>query len=66
MSSVTKSDMDFLISCRGLKGSPRSFAFPSELTGDRKSRNNRVPKKHTVMRTVKTNVRVSSSRWFLS
>lgn len=66
MSSVRKSDMEFFISFIGLKVSPCSFSFPSEFTEDRKSKNNNVPKKHTVMRTVKTNVLVVSSKWVLS
>lgn len=66
MSSVKKSDMEFLISWIGFKVSPLSISVPSELTGDRKSKNSNVPKKHTAMRTVKTNVLVASSKWFLS
>lgn len=66
MSLVKKSDMEFFISWIGFKVSPLSFSVPSELTGDRKSKKNNVPKKHTTMRTVKTNVLVDSSKWFLS
>lgn len=66
MSSVRKSDKEFFISWIGFKVSPRSFSVPSEFTGDRKSKQNNVPKKHTVMRTVKTNVLVDSSKWVLS
>lgn len=50
----------------GFNVSPRSFAVPSELTGDRRSKNINVPKKHTPIRTEKTNVLVASSKWFLS
>lgn len=50
----------------GFTVSHRSFSVPSELTGDRKIKKNSVPKKHTAMRTVKTNVLVASSKWFLS
>ena len=45
MSSVRKRDREFFISWIGDKVSPRSFSVPSELTGDRKSKNNNVPKK---------------------
>lgn len=66
MSSVRNNDIEFFISWMGFKVSPRSFSVPSELTGDRKSKKNNVPKKHTAMRTVKTKVLVASSKWFLS
>lgn len=66
MSPVRKSDIEFFNSCIGFKVSPCSFSVPSELTDERNSKNNNVPKEHTAINTVKTNVLVDSSKWFLS